>query len=131
MTPVRLPALVLLGLVALAGCGGSDDGGPDRSATTTVQAEGPPERQTATVVSNDELRYDPGIVEAQVGTLVLTHRNSGRIPHNLVFDDSSLGRIDTVDGGEAKSITLTFSEPGTYDFVCTFHTGQDGKVVIS
>lgn len=116
--------------LAVAGCGGGG-GTADRAATTTVQAEGPADRQMATVVSNDELRYDPGIVEARVGTLVLTHRNGGRIPHNLVFDDESLGRIDTVNGGQEKSITLTFSEPGTYDFVCTFHTGQEGKVVVS
>ena len=129
MTRARTVPLLLVAL-ALTGCGGSGDA-TDRSATTTVTAEGPADRQTATVVSNDELRYDPGIVEAEVGTLVLTHRNGGRIPHNLVFDDESLGRIDTVNGGQEKSITLTFSEPGTYDFVCTFHTGQVGSVVVS
>lgn len=123
-----LLAPVLAGALALTACGGG--GGNDRAATTVVQATGPADRQTATVVSNDELRYDPGIVEAQVGTLVLTHRNGGRIPHNLVFDDRSLGAIDTVREGQEKSITLTFTEPGTYDFVCTFHSGQTGKVVV-
>lgn len=120
--------LLLLGVLVLAACGGG--GGSSRAATETVQATGPADRQTATVVSNDKLRFDPGIVEAQVGTLVLTHRNGGRIPHNLVFDDKSLGAIDTVNGGREKSITLTISEPGTYDFVCTFHSGQTGKVVV-
>ena len=125
----RRAAPMLLAAVALAACGGGSSS--ERAATTTVEAQGPAERQTATVVSNDELRYDPGIVEAKVGTLVLTHRNGGRIPHNLVFDDETLGRIDTVTGGQEKSITLTFSTPGTYDFVCTFHPGQDGRVVVS
>ena len=129
--PARTASLLLAAL-ALVACGGGDgQDASDRSATTSVQAAGPPDRQTATVVSNDQLRYDPGIVEAQVGTLVLTHRNGGRIPHDLVFDDVSLGKIDTVREGQEKSITLTFSEPGTYDFVCTFHTGQVGKVVVS
>lgn len=127
-TAVRT-APMLLAALALVACGGGSSS--DRAATTTVQAEGPADRQTATVVSNDELQYDPGIVEAKVGTLVLTHRNGGRIPHNLVFDDDSLGRIDTVSGGQEKSLTLTFSVPGTYDFVCTFHSGQDGRVVVS
>ena len=130
MTPAR-PLALLVAAAALVACGGGGGGAPDRAATTTVQAEGPAERQTATVVSNDELRYDPGIVQAQVGTLVLTHRNSGRIPHNLVFTDEALGRIDTVNAGQDKSITLTFSTPGTYDFVCTFHSGQRGEVVVS
>ena len=123
-------APLLIATLLLTGCGGSGDA-PDRSADTSVQAAGEPDRQTATVVSNDELRFDPGIVQARVGTLELTHRNAGQIPHNLVFDDAALGAIDTVTGGQDKSITLTFSEPGTYDFVCTFHSGQDGKVVVS
>ena len=121
-----LPPLALA--VALTACGG---GGSDRSASTAVDATGPADAQQATVVSNDQLTYDPGIVNAKVGTLVLTHRNGGSIPHNLVFDDKALGAIDTVTGGQEKKVTLTFSEPGTYDFVCTFHSGQDGKVVVT
>ena len=115
-------------VVLLAGCGGG--GGADRGPGGTVRAEGPPDAQTATVVSNDDLRYDPGIVQASPGTLTLTHRNGGKVPHNLVFSDDSLGAIDTVTEGQSKSITLTFSEPGTYDFVCTFHSGQVGEVVV-
>lgn len=124
------PTLALLAAAAigLTACGGA--GSSSRAADTTVQAEGPADAQTATVVSNDRLRYDPGIVEAEVGTLTLTHRNSGQVPHDLVFEDRSLGAIETVTGGQEKSITLTFSEPGTYEFVCTFHSGQTGKVVI-
>ena len=128
MTASRTASL-LVSALAVAACGGG--GGADRSATTSVDATGPADRQTATVVSNDELRFDPGIVNARVGTLELTHRNGGKIPHNLVFDDEALGGTDTVAGGQEKSVTLTFSKPGTYDFVCTFHTGQDGKVVVA
>ena len=128
-------ARLLIATLLLTGCsgggGGEGDGATDRTADTSVQAAGAADRQTATVVSNDQLRFDPGIVQARVGTLELTHRNAGQIPHNLVFDDKALGAIDTVTGGQEKSITLTFSEPGTYDFVCTFHSGQDGKVVVS
>ena len=131
MTRTSLSAVLLVGALALAACGGGGDGGSERAASTTVQAAGPADAQTATVVSNDRLTYDPGVVEAAVGRLELTHRNGGEIPHNLVFDDESLGAIDTVKGGQEKSITLTFSEAGTYDFVCTFHSGQSGKVVIS
>jgi plastocyanin len=124
-----LPCLVLVPVLALSACGGG--GGGDRSADTSVDASGPAQAQTVTVVSNDQLRFDPGIVNAKVGKLELAHRNSGAIPHNLVFADTSLGAIDTVTGGQEKKITLTFSQPGTYDFVCTFHSGQDGKVVVS
>ena len=129
MTRARSTALLAALALAVAACGGG--GGADRAADSTVEAEGPADAQTATVVSNDRKRYDPGIVEARVGRLELTHRNAGVVPHNLVFDDEALGAIDTVTEGESKSITLTFSEPGTYDFVCTFHSGQTGQVVVA
>jgi plastocyanin len=125
----RLLPLVALALL-LPACGGGGGGG-DRAAETAVDATGPADAQVAEVVSNDQLTYDPGIVNAKVGTLELSHRNSGSIPHNLVFDDKKLGAIDTVTEGQTKKMTLTFSQPGTYDFVCTFHSGQEGKVVVS
>jgi plastocyanin len=124
----RLGAL-LLAVLALAACGGSG-GGSQRAATTVVQADGPAGAQTATVVSNDRLRFDPGIVQASVGTLTLTHRNGGSVPHDLVFEDTSLGAIDTVTAGQEKVMTLTLPEPGTYEFVCTFHSGQSGRIVV-
>jgi plastocyanin len=120
--------VLLLAVLTLAACGGG--GGSQRAATTVVQADGPAGAQTATVVSNDRLRYDPGIVQARVGTLTLTHRNGGSVPHDLVFQDTSLGAIGTVTGGQEKAVTLTLPEPGTYEFVCTFHSGQTGKVVV-
>jgi plastocyanin len=122
---------LLVAILLLTACGGGGAGRADRGPGATVQASGPPEAQVATVVSNDSLRYDPGIVQAEVGTLTLTHRNGGQVPHNLVFEDDALGAIDTVTAGQAKSVELTFSTPGEYDFVCTFHSGQTGKVVVT
>jgi plastocyanin len=122
---------LLVVVLLLAACGGGGDERADRGPGATVQASGPPEAQEATVVSNDRFRYDPGVVQARVGTLTLTHRNGGQVPHDLVFEDDELGAIDTVTAGQAKSIELTFSTPGEYDFVCTFHSGQTGKVVVS
>lgn len=124
-----LPAALLGAALALTACGGGEAAGEPNGGT--VQAQGPADAQTATVVSVDGLEYDPGTVEAVVGTLELTHRNASDVPHNLTFDDDALGAIDTVTGGESKAITLTFSEPGTYSFVCTFHSGQVGQVVVS
>lgn len=61
----------------------------------------------------------------------MTLGNSGEVPHNLVFDDKALPAIGTVLGGQELAETYTFTKPGTYDFVCTFHSGMDGSVVVS
>lgn len=121
-------AALLTAVLALTACGG---GGGDRAGETSVAATGPADAQVVEVVSNDQIEFEPATVEAKVGTLTLTHRNGGSIPHNLVFEDDELGGTETLTGGKEEAITLTFDEPGTYDFVCTLHSGQEGKVVVS
>ena len=121
------PAL-LLAVLLLTACGG---GGSEREGETALDATGPADAQVVTVLSNDKIEFEPDTVRAKVGTLRLTHRNSGQVPHNLVFEDKALGGTEVLPGGKEETLVLTFDEPGTYDFVCTIHSGQDGRVVVS
>ena len=123
-------AALLATTLVLSACGGGD-GDAGGSGEAAVTATGPADAQVVEVVSNDQIEFEPATVNAKVGTLTLTHRNGGSIPHNLVFDDKSLGGTETLTEGKEEALTLTFKEPGTYDFVCTIHSGQDGKVVVS
>jgi plastocyanin len=126
----QLPrAALLAAALLLTACGGGGNEG--ESGETAVTATGPADAQVVTVVSNDKLEFEPATVNAKVGTLALTHRNGGSIPHNLVFDDKGLGGTETLTEGKEETLTLTFKNAGTYDFVCTIHSGQDGKVVVS
>jgi plastocyanin len=124
-------AAALAALLLLAGCGGGSSSGKDIKVTGTVTAAGGPDAQTATLDMTDELTFVPNVVDAKVGTLTLSVRNAGRVPHNLVFDDSSLGKTDTVKGHATATLTLKPTKAGTYRFVCTFHSGMDGKVVVT
>ena len=137
MTPARRTALALaaLPLLALAACGGSGDGGSDTGGSGagggSVVAQGAPDAQTATVVGNTQLEFVPNRIEAKAGTLALTMQIEGGVPHNLVFDEDTIGEdIDTISEGSATG-TFEFPQPGTYDFVCTLHPGMDGEVVVS
>ena len=123
------PVLMLAALL-LTACGGGGGGG-DRDGETSVDATGPAHAQVATVVSNDQIEFEPATINAKVGRMKLTHRNGGSIPHNLVFEDQALGGTEVLTGGKEEVLTLTFTKPGTYDFVCTIHSGQDGEVVVS
>ena len=131
--PLRRCATALLAIltaVPLAACGsGSSSSGGSTDAG--VAAAGPASAQTITVDSTDDLDFVPEVIAAKVGTLTITLGNSGQISHNLVFDDKALPAIGTVTGGKSLSATYTFDKPGTYAFVCTFHNGMDGKVVVS
>ena len=118
-------ALLPVALLAAA-CGGADSGD---GAGPAVDATGPADAQVVTVVSNDRLEFEPARVRVKVGVVTLTHRNGGSVPHNLVFE-GDLGGTETLAGGRSQSLRLTFERAGTYDFVCTIHSDQEGTVIV-
>jgi plastocyanin len=121
----------LTALLLLAGCGGSGKAGTSGlKVTGTVTASGAPGAQTARLEMTDGLRFTPNVVQAKVGSLALTVENSGSIPHNLVFDDASLGKTDTVKGHATATLTVPLTKAGTFRFTCTFHSGMDGQIVV-
>ena len=68
-----------------------------------------------------EYAYWPARTRIKAGTTV-TFTNVGDIPHTATaFDKGKVGNWDTgpLNKGEAKAIT--FSEPGTYFYICTPH----------
>lgn len=129
MTRTR-PAVALVALaLVLAGCA-SDDPDSEVKETGTATAEGPATAQTVALDMNDDLQFVPNVVKAVPGTLTIALDNVGRIPHNLVFKDE-LGGTETIGGGEKASLKVTLGKAGTYRFVCTFHSGMDGQVVVA
>lgn len=121
----RAVAVVLIAaLVAGCGGGGSKDNG-------TITSSGPASAQRATVGMTDKLTFTPNVVNARVGTLVLTAKNQGAVPHNLVFADPDLGKSGTIGGNASEDVRAVFTRAGTFDFTCTFHSGMDGRVVVS
>lgn len=125
------PALVLTALLLAACGGGGGGGGGDGAGGAAVDATGPAQAQVVTVVSTDRITFEPATVHAKVGKLALTHRNGGGVPHSLVFTDKALGGTEVLTGGKEEVLQLTFTKAGTYDFFCSVHSGQDGKVVVS
>lgn len=121
----KTPALLLVP-VLLAGCGGGSSGGTGAATTT-----GAPGAQTVAVEMRDDLRFHPSTIDARVGSVAFQVSNTGLVPHDLVFDDTSLGRTRTVDGKTETTLRVTFARAGTFTFQCTFHPGMKGKVVVS
>jgi plastocyanin len=132
MTParsLRTSLALLVASVLLTGCGGDDKGG-DLKVTGSVDAQGAGGQQTVAIDMTDDLTFVPNVIRAKVGTLALTAKNVGRIPHNLQFADASKGKLSTVKGRATGTLTVTFDTAGTYRFTCTFHHGMDGEVVV-
>jgi plastocyanin len=63
--------------------------------------------------------------------------NEGLATHDVWFagndNQSSTGddvRSKPISGGGSSSVKIKYDDPGTYYFVCTFHAGQGGTLLV-
>lgn len=112
----RLGIVALAGALLIAACGGDDEGGGEAI-----------EGQDVTVQMFDN-RFEYTDITIPVGGTV-TFVGAGNNPHNAVAADgewsteSVFGSLEMLEGDEA---TITYDEPGTYTFYCTFHGNAEG-----
>jgi plastocyanin len=145
------PAFVVLALLALAAiaaaCTGDDEeeGAPAASPSATATPAAFPsdgvEAITVDVVQRDSF-FEPDTLTVRAGqTVTIRVENRGNLTHNLhvagadnVFDaggDDVVSDPSAMTGGETGELTVTFDEPGTFQFRCDFHpTIMTGEIVV-
>jgi plastocyanin len=106
--PIAVSSLALLLLPA---CGGGDDGG---AAT---------EPGHVNVVDSS---FKPKTISIAVGDTV-TWDFKGDLQHNVIDED---GTFKSKTKGKGYTFTHTFNSAGTYDYVCTLHSGMTGTVEV-
>jgi plastocyanin len=76
-------------------------------------------------------QYQPGRIEARVGTIV-TWLNEDEIFHTVTAGepDKKGGGFDAALDGKGKSYSFTFSHPGTYTYYCERHEHMRGEIEI-
>jgi plastocyanin len=108
--------------VLLAGCG---SGGRSAKAGGSVTGGG-----TATdhVDMPPSYKFSPAAITVKAGTTV-TWTNHDNFPHNVTLLDGPKTSHDVPIG---KTATITFDQPGTYRYQCTFHPAQmKGTVTVT
>ncbi len=114
----RIVTLAAAAALAVAGCGGDDEGsGSEQAAAVSEDAK--------VLIAN--FRFDPKDITVEVGQPV-TFLNSDVAPHTATADDEmsfDTGRLEIEDEGD-----LTFDEPGTYGYFCDFHPFMRGSVEV-
>ena len=73
------------------------------------------------------LAYEPATLEVAVGTTV-TWTNDDGVPHTATSAD---GAFDTNTIAAGTTGEVTFDTAGTFDYVCAFHPGMVGTIVVS
>jgi plastocyanin len=82
---------------------------------------------TESEVTIESFTFSPETLEIAAGTTV-TWTNNDEAMHTATADD---GSFDTGAINQGESASVTFDEPGTYTYTCTFHPGMKGTIVVT
>jgi plastocyanin len=71
--------------------------------------------------------FNPSILTVKVGTTV-TWTNKDPDTHDVTSDPRGL--FSQQLPGSGGTFSYTFTTAGTYNYVCTLHTGMSGSIVV-
>ncbi|NOX22537.1 MAG: hypothetical protein GXP36_05495 [Actinobacteria bacterium] len=125
---LKRTALALAAIVVFAACSGSTPG--DTTAPTTPSSEPTITEPLATMAGVQIVNFafnEPAITVKVGDTVTWTNEENG-IQHTTTADEGlwSSGSLDSGDVFE-----FTFSEPGTYTYLCTIHPSMTGTITVT
>ncbi|MFJ2838499.1 MULTISPECIES: cupredoxin domain-containing protein [Nocardia] len=124
---------VVAATLLIAGCSGDSGNAastttrkPRPVTTTTTQTEHKPTNLTVDVSG---MKYSPADATIKVGETV-TWKFSDKAPHNVQgIGDKAMGiNSPIIDKGEWS---YTFTQPGTYRYLCSLHPDMRGTITVS
>jgi plastocyanin len=81
----------------------------------------------AGAVSIDNFTFTPQTLTVKAGTTV-TWTNKDDIPHGIAWTNNAFAKSLALDTDD--KYTVTFSEPGTYQYFCYLHPHMVGTLVV-
>jgi plastocyanin len=127
-------AVITSGLLSLAACSGDDDGDGATADVAPVESTAPaaPADDDATVPGGDGVITISGfafsgVTEVAVGTTVVV-TNDDSASHTWTSTD---GSFDSGAIAPGESFEFTFTEPGTFEYVCNFHPTMTGTITVT
>lgn len=74
-----------------------------------------------------DFAFSPATLTIQVGDTV-TWTNADAVVHTAT---AGSGAFDSGDLAQGESYSVTFTAPGTYDYLCTPHPDMTGRIVVA
>jgi len=113
--------------MALAACGGDDDGGATTGSTgTTGGTTGTTGGGGGNAITIEGFAFDPSTLEVS-GETILTITNNDGATHTFTLDDESVD--EQIPAGETVEVTVNPAE--TIGFHCEIHTSMTGTLEVA
>lgn len=77
------------------------------------------------VVTIEGMKFEPAVITVKQGDKV-TWQNRDMVPHTA----TAAGRFDSREIAAGKAWSWTAKAHGRHDYVCTYHLGMKGAVVV-
>ena len=127
MSKMKLLAVLAALTLVLAACGDDDAAATTAAPATTEATTTAPAAAEASVLI-EGFAFDPPELTVSVGTTV-TWTNQDSATHTAsstdgVFDSGNLS-------GGSGTYTHTFTEAGTFDYICNIHPSMEGTIVVT
>jgi plastocyanin len=111
--------------------GGGQVGTPVATPTEATETSAPGEAadgeaSEGTSVTIKDYAFTPPTLTVPAGTTV-TWTNADAVPHTATASD---GSFDSGNLSPGQSYAFTFSTPGSYPYVCQYHAGMHGTIVV-
>ena len=114
--------LAVTAVLALAGCGGSDnkssDSGSSSSSSNSSASSGGGGETLKLAADKSALKFDKSTLTAKAGKVTLEMENPSDVPHAVAIKGNGVD-VDgkTVNNGETSTASADL-KPGTYTFYC-------------
>ncbi|WP_156737930.1 cupredoxin domain-containing protein [Mycobacterium scrofulaceum] len=129
MMLTKLSAVALAAAVLLAGCSASRPaaGSGTSMPMGSASASAPAAPVSGNQVNIDGFAFAPATLTVTAGTTV-TWTNRDEEPHTVAASD---GSFHSPGMGTGATFTHTFTDAGTFDYVCSIHPMMHGSVVVT
>jgi plastocyanin len=109
--------LLLIGLI-VTGCGSTSESGAGSSS--------PPATAAGPTITISGMAFGDPLTVSSGATITIVNKDT--VEHSVTSDPKGPFSTD-VDGGEQKTFTAP-TQPGTYPFVCKYHSTMKGTLTV-